>query len=85
MTISGRVQGVGFRYSARRQGAHLHINGYVRNLPNGDVEIVAEGEDANVDEMIRWARQGPSWARVRHVEVKEEPYEGEFYDFGVRF
>ena len=83
--VSGRVQGIGFRYSARHQAAHLRVTGYVRNLPNGDVEIVAEGEDSAVDTMVQWAREGPTWAHVRNAQEEELPYQGEYRDFGVRF
>ena len=82
--VSGRVQGVGFRWSARRQAMELDVNGYVRNLPNGDVEIVAEGDDAGVDRLMHWAREGPAWARIDDMTVNVLPYEAEFRDFGVR-
>ncbi|UCH10485.1 MAG: acylphosphatase [Fidelibacterota bacterium] len=84
ITVAGRVQGVGFRWSARRQAIHYKINGYVRNLPSGEVEMVAEGDDAGVAQMIHWARQGPSWSHVADLRIEELPYDNEYHDFNVR-
>jgi acylphosphatase len=68
-TISGRVQGVGFRFftedAARREGLH----GWVRNLPDGRVEIAAEGDEESVDRFERHVRHGPPGARIDTVEV----------------
>jgi len=85
MVVSGMVQGVGFRYFTCRLAQEYPVTGYVRNLPNGDVEIVAEGEDSAVDTMVQWAREGPTWAHVRNAQEEELPYQGEYRDFGVRF
>ena len=75
--ISGRVQGVGFRYAARNMAFLLGIQGTVRNLPNGDVYIEAEGKRVQMDEFIAWCREGPPRARVEKVEV----IEGEFLGY----
>jgi acylphosphatase len=68
--VSGRVQGVGYRYfavdAARREGLH----GYVKNLPDGRVEAEAEGEAEALERFERALRQGPSMARVAHVTVE---------------
>ncbi len=81
--ISGRVQGVGFRYNAREAAFHYDINGFIRNMPNGDVYIEAEGPRTSVDEFIAWCRQGPPRARVDAVDITEGEVRG-FTEFMVR-
>jgi acylphosphatase len=81
--VSGRVQGVGFRFFtqdiARREG----VMGVVRNLPDGRVEIVAEGDDESLARLEVAVRRGPSHARVEHVEVESLPPSGRYGGFGV--
>ena len=84
LTVSGVVQGVGFRMYAQREARHLGLTGFVRNLPGGEVEIVAEGDSAAVDRLIAWARRGPPAARVERVEVEPGEPTGEFDGFDVR-
>ena len=67
ITITGRVQGVGFRHAARDQARYMGIKGYVKNLPDGSVFIEAEGEDEAMALFVRWCRQGPPFARVEDV------------------
>jgi acylphosphatase len=67
--ISGRVQGVGFRYFAQAAAAREGLHGWVRNLPDGRVETVAEGEADSVERFERAIHHGPPGARVEHVEV----------------
>jgi acylphosphatase len=74
--VSGLVQGVGFRWYATRRARELGLSGWVRNLPDGRVEAVFEGEDEAVDTMVAWCGRGPSGARVERVEVADEPPEG---------
>ena len=83
--VSGRVQGVGFRWSAQRQAQQLRVNGYVRNLPGGDVEIVAAGADDRVERFVQWAGAGPPGALVTDLQLEPQPYDGAYTDFGVRF
>lgn len=72
--VSGRVQGVGFRWAARARGAELGLAGWVRNLPDGRVEAWIEGEAGAVEAMLAWLRRGPTAARVTGVEaVPREP------------
>ena len=66
--ISGRVQGVGFRYSTRRQAQSLGLTGYVRNLADGRVEAEFEGPREALESMLEWCRCGPSGASVKQVE-----------------
>ena len=73
LIISGRVQGVGYRDALRAQAERLGVRGGVRNLPNGSVEAVLEGADAELDALIAWARRGPPAARVTGVAVGAPP------------
>lgn len=70
--ISGRVQGVGYRYSTRAQANILGLKGWVRNLLDGRVEAVLEGDRTKVESMIRWCHQGPLSAKVKTVNVTYE-------------
>jgi len=69
--VSGRVQGVYFRASARQQAVRLGVNGYARNLPDGRVEVLMIGPTAATQALIAWLWQGPPSAAVTHVEVAE--------------
>ena len=84
MVIKGRVQGVFFRASTREEAARLNLAGWVRNLSNGNVEVVAEGERAALEKLVEWSHQGPPYAEVTHVETNEGPFTGEFKTFQVR-
>ena len=68
-TIDGRVQGVGFRYSALSAARSLGLAGWVRNLPNGSVETRAWGSPEQIADYLSWLRSGPSFARVEQVSV----------------
>ncbi len=69
LIISGLVQGVFFRASVTREARKHGLSGYVRNLPNGNVEVWAQGDEMFVEKLIAWCRQGPPSARVDSVEV----------------
>ena len=84
LLLSGRVQGVGFRYFTRQNAENLNINGWVRNRRDGKVEAVLQGSPENVEEMIARMKQGPSSARVDDVEIREAPADEEFTGFKVR-
>lgn len=81
--ISGLVQGVFFRANTKRMADTLGIKGWVKNLPDGRVEAVFEGEKEKVEAMIRWCHKGPPSAVVEKVEVIDEEYKGEFKDFKI--
>jgi len=82
--ISGIVQGVFFRAATRRTAADLNLTGWVRNMDDGRVEAVLEGEDADVEKMIAWCKVGPPSARVEKVTTAEEHYTGFFQDFSIK-
>jgi acylphosphatase len=69
--VRGRVQGVGFRASAAHEARRLGVGGWVRNLPDGSVELEARGTPAAVDALVTWLGQGPRGARVTAVEAHE--------------
>ncbi len=79
--VSGLVQGVFFRQNTKRQARNHSLTGWVMNLDDGRVEAVFEGEDSDVQALVNWCRLGPSSARVENVEVKYEPFSGQFTDF----
>jgi acylphosphatase len=74
--ISGHVQGVFFRDTCRRMAERLGVSGWVRNLPDGNVEAVFEGADGEVGRLMEWSRHGPPHAVVEDVRVQSEPPEG---------
>jgi len=83
--ISGIVQGVGFRYSLKRVAISNGVKGWVKNLRDGRVEAVLEGDEDSVRRVLAWCRRGPSLARVDKVEAFEEQYRGEFKGFEIRW
>lgn len=82
--VSGQVQGVFFRASARDKAVGLGLSGWARNLPDGRVEILAEGEPRRIAEFLDWCRTGPPRARVEECRVIEEAPLGESGEFTVR-
>ncbi|MFW6215159.1 MAG: acylphosphatase [Alkalispirochaetaceae bacterium] len=74
--VTGRVQGVGFRYATQQQARRLGLTGWVRNERDGSVTVVAEGPKAAVDQMVDWLHHGPGFARVAEVSVQELPSQG---------
>ncbi len=74
--ISGHVQGVGYRFSTRDAATRLGLQGWVRNLPDGRVEAVFEGDRNQIEKMLRWCYQGPPGARVQDVKVGYAAPEG---------
>ncbi|QJD31006.1 acylphosphatase [Methylococcus geothermalis] len=81
--VAGRVQGVWYRASAARKASELGLTGWVRNLPDGRVELVAEGDVATVEALLAWCRRGPPLARVARLDVREMAATGEFAEFAV--
>lgn len=85
LLVKGRVQGVGYRYYILRHAQELGLSGYVRNVPNGEVEIVAEGERDRIEQLIDYARRGPVFAHVQDVVVEWGPPTGQYSRFEVRY
>jgi len=83
--VSGRVQGVFFRSETQHEANKRNVSGWVRNLPDGRVEGVFEGERDEVERLIEFCRRGSPGARVTRVEVRWERYTGEFRGFRVRY
>lgn len=82
VVVRGRVQGVGFRWSAAQEAERLSVSGWVANRDDGTVEAVVEGEGPAVEAMVAWLRTGPRSSRVTGVEVQVEQPEG-IDGFGV--
>ncbi len=76
ITISGKVQNVGFRYHTKEKAIQLGIKGFVMNKANGKVYVEAEGTEIDLNEFIKWCHQGPNWSRVLNVNVIEQPLSG---------
>ena len=83
--VYGRVQGVFFRSFVEEQALYLGLKGYVRNLPSGDVEVVAEGERERVEELVGYLKAGPPVAKVKRVVTKWFEYSGKYSRFSVRY
>lgn len=83
LVIEGRVQGVWFRESTRRQAVLLGVKGWARNNPDRTVEVLAEGPEDAVRRLISWCHHGPSAARVTRVQETEEAWQGEFNSFEI--
>jgi len=84
MRIEGIVQGVGFRYYTYRLAKRYGVRGFVKNMPDGSVLVVAEGEDPKLSEFLSEVARGPSSAVVTNVEIEEAEPEG-FKDFEIRY
>ena len=82
--VKGKVQGVLFRYTTRTEADIRGVKGWVRNMSDGGVEAVFEGEKAKVDEMIDYCHYGPPAAKVSSVKVINYDYTGEFTNFAIR-
>lgn len=83
--IKGRVQGVFFRAYTRDAAVREEVRGWVRNLPDGRVEAVFEGDSDQVGKMLAWCREGSPLSRVDQVEIHEEVYEGKLDRFEISY
>ncbi|MFH1671801.1 MAG: acylphosphatase [Candidatus Portnoybacteria bacterium] len=81
----GRVQGVMFRENCQKKAVSLGVSGWVKNLKDGRVEAIFEGEKDKVEKMVNWSRRGPIWAKVDSFDVVWEDYQNEFPDFEIRY
>jgi len=82
--ISGRVQGVGYRYSTFNEATTLGITGWVRNTHDNRVEAIFEGDENLIEVMLKWCKKGPSMAMVTDLEIQRQVYIGEFLKFSIR-
>lgn len=83
--VHGRVQGVGFRYSTIAQARRFKVTGYVKNLSDGSVEVVAEGEKQDIDALSAWLKTGPPGAYVTNTDFRYTPYTGVYRGFTVDY
>lgn len=83
--ITGKVQGVFFRQAMKVTAIKNNATGWVRNLKDGRVEAVIEGEDLDVSNVVEWSHAGPANARVEDVEIRNERHKGEFAKFEVLY
>ncbi|MEM1575609.1 MAG: acylphosphatase [Nitrososphaerota archaeon] len=81
--ISGLVQGVFFRWNTKKMADKLQLSGWVRNLPDGRVEAIFEGDKESIEKMIEWCKKGPPEAIVEKVEIIWEEFKGEFKGFKI--
>ncbi len=84
LLISGRVQGVGFRYAVLAEARRMGIRGWVRNTQDDGVELLAEGDASCLHRLVTWSHGGPPGALVKDVDARWLPATGEFDDFSIR-
>lgn len=82
-TVSGEVQGVGFRYFIKRHATNANVIGYAKNLPNKSVEFLLQGEKNNVNEVLEEIKAGPSFSKVENVDIIERSAVNTIYQFEV--
>jgi acylphosphatase len=82
--VSGKVQGVFFRENTREKAAEFGLNGFIRNLQNGKVEAIFEGEKEKIEKIIQWIKKGPETTQVENIEINWQNYKGEFKNFEIR-
>jgi len=85
LIISGKVQGVWFRASTKQKAEQLGIAGWVKNTDNGRVEALIEGDEKQIQDMIKWCHQGPPLSRVKKVEVKNIDSTNGFNGFEIKY
>jgi acylphosphatase len=83
--VAGIVQGVGFRWYVQRTAARLSVKGWVKNLPDGKVEITAEGETIKLEQFLAEIKNGYLGGNIQKLEKEEETYTGEFPGFDIKF
>ena len=81
--ISGKVQGVFFRENTRKKAAEFGLSGFVRNLSNGKVEAIFEGEKEKIEKIIQWIKKEPETAQIENIEIDWQNYQGEFENFEI--
>lgn len=85
LKVSGSVQGVFYRANTQKVATSLGLYGWVRNLDDGGVELIAEGPEEKLRELVVWCRKGPPAARVTDLDVQWETHQNEFSSFNIRY
>ena len=85
IVVHGHVQGVCFRSAVRDKAELEGVSGWVRNLSDGSVEAVFEGDSPAIDRLIDFCRNGPSYSRVDFIDLNEQTFTGEFHSFAIRY
>ena len=85
LIVTGRVQGVFYRSTAKRSAMDLKLKGYVKNMEDGSVEIKAEGPEEKLQEFLDWCWKGPENAEVKNIEIRYESYSGKYPVFSVKY
>lgn len=85
LLVTGKVQGVYFRFNMQQVAMKNSVVGWVRNLPDGNVEALLEGNKEDVNQVVRWSKIGPENARVDEVKIDYGQYTGEYKDFIIRY
>ncbi len=83
--VKGKVQGVFFRQTTKTMAEKKNVTGWVRNLKDGRVEAILEGQDIDVSEVIEWSHRGPTNAIVDDIQIINEKYKGEFSKFDILY
>jgi len=83
--VTGKVQGVFFRQATKVIAIKNNVTGWVKNLENGQVEILFEGDDKNVNSVIDWCHHGPANSRVDKIKIKKQEFSGQYSDFEVLY
>ncbi|MCX7990851.1 MAG: acylphosphatase [Proteobacteria bacterium] len=81
--VEGKVQGVFFRQSTKEVAVSLGLSGYVKNLKDGNVEVVAEGEDESVEKLLQWLKKGPPLAKVVDLQLEYLPLTNDKSEFSI--
>ena len=81
--ISGRVQGLFFRQFTQEKAQELELVGWIRNLSNGRVEALIEGDKEKIEKLLTYLKQGPPLSKVEKIEVNYQKHQGEFKDFSI--
>lgn len=83
--IEGKVQGVTYRYNTRNFAQKNNIKGWVKNLSDGTVSVVAEGEEKDLLKLIQWCKEGPTYAKVKKIEIEWSKYIGDLNEFDILY
>ena len=83
--VTGKVQGVFFRQATKVIAIKNHVTGWIKNLESGQVEILLEGEDQNVNSIVEWCHNGPANSRVDEIKIEQQKFSGQYSNFEVRY